>query len=133
VLYSDLALLNDELRVEATREAVSAKPPGVQVGQQLYERVPVYMRTQLWKSLLIHSDTAAAAAAAAAAADRITVCDAACYNHLLEVRPWHGSACGPSRPAAFRLAPRTVHRRLHAAPAAPSPPSRLSSFEPPPP
>jgi hypothetical protein len=43
-----------------------------QVGQQLYERVPVYMRTQLWKSLLLHSDSAAknrpAAAAAAAAA-----------------------------------------------------------------
>ena len=57
--------------------------PHWQVGTQVYERVPLYMRTQLWKSLLIHADTQQKARPAN---DDVTICDASFYNTLLEVR-----------------------------------------------
>lgn len=67
------------------------------MGNQVYERVPLYMRTQLWKSLLIHADAQRKTTLAERAdEDDAPGCDAAFYDALQEV-PAPARACRVSR------------------------------------
>ncbi|KAK3284081.1 hypothetical protein CYMTET_8249 [Cymbomonas tetramitiformis] len=65
----------------------------LQVGQLLYDAVPIYMRTQLWKSLLIHNETESCEV-------NSNVCDALYYQTLLQT-PLRSTDTPKMRGASF--------------------------------